>query len=157
MRGSRRALRDSSGVSGSLGIKSICFTQPRRRQRQECHKFAYLTIKNNSSARFARAFFILGHFTAVLVQSTPWNDVFCSCVMHDANTCQQIFKFFFSSLNCWRKFNSRIVKTDFSRIMAWKQLRHDYRNAKLDFQMTFSQSSTTHLLKGSLTKRKCLA
>ena len=145
MRGSRRALRDSSRVPGSLGIKSIrVLTQPQRRRRQECHKFAYLTIKNNSSARFARAFFILGHFTAVLVQSTPWNDVLCSCVMHDVNTCQEIFKLFFSSLNCWHKFNSRTVKTHFSRIMARKQLRDDCRNAKLDFLITFSQSSTSH-------------
>ena len=33
-------------------------TQPRRRQ-QERHKFAYLIVKNNSFARFARAVFIL--------------------------------------------------------------------------------------------------
>ena len=34
------------------------FTQIRRRQQQERHKFAYLIMKNNSSARFARAVFI---------------------------------------------------------------------------------------------------
>ena len=33
-------------------------TQPRRRRRQQKrHKFAYLTVKNNSFARFARAVF----------------------------------------------------------------------------------------------------
>ena len=34
------------------------------------HKFAYLTLKNNSFARFARAFFIFGHFIVILVLST---------------------------------------------------------------------------------------
>ena len=34
------------------------FTQPGRRRQQEGHKFAYLIVKNNSFARFARAFFI---------------------------------------------------------------------------------------------------
>ena len=29
--------------------------QPRRRRQQERHKFVYLTMKNNSFARFARA------------------------------------------------------------------------------------------------------
>ena len=38
------------------------FTQPRRRRQQERHKFAYLTVKNNRFARFARAVFIFGHF-----------------------------------------------------------------------------------------------
>ena len=33
-------------------------TQPRRRRQQERHKFAYLTMKNNSFARFTRAVFI---------------------------------------------------------------------------------------------------
>ena len=37
------------------------FTQPRRQRQQERHKFAYLTVKNNRFARFARAFFIFGH------------------------------------------------------------------------------------------------
>ena len=32
--------------------------QPRRRQQQKPHKFAYLTMKNSIFARFARAFFI---------------------------------------------------------------------------------------------------
>ena len=34
------------------------FKQPRRRRQQERDKFAYLTMKNNSFARFARAVFI---------------------------------------------------------------------------------------------------
>ena len=46
------------------------FTQPRRQRQQERHKFAYLTVKNNRFARFARAFFIFGHSADVLVLST---------------------------------------------------------------------------------------
>jgi len=45
-------------------------TQPPRRQQQGHHKFAYLTMKNNSFARFARAFFILKHFADILDLST---------------------------------------------------------------------------------------
>ena len=44
--------------------------QPRRRRQEERHKFAYLKVKNNRFARFARAFFIFGHFADVLVLST---------------------------------------------------------------------------------------
>ena len=36
--------------------------QPRRRQQQKPHKFAYLSMKNSIFARFARAFFIFWHF-----------------------------------------------------------------------------------------------
>ena len=43
-------------------------------------KFAFLTMKNSSSARFARAFVIFGHFEHVLVLSMTSNDLFCSCV-----------------------------------------------------------------------------
>ena len=46
------------------------FTQPRRRRQPERHKFAYLTTKDNSFARFARAFPIFVHFAEVLVLST---------------------------------------------------------------------------------------
>ena len=44
--------------------------QPRRRPQQERHKFAYLTMKNNSFARFARAFLIFVHFADILVLSS---------------------------------------------------------------------------------------
>ena len=43
--------------------------QPRRRRQQEGHKFAYLTMKNNSFARLAGAFLIFVHFVDVLVLS----------------------------------------------------------------------------------------
>ena len=36
------------------------------------NKFAYLTMKNSISARFARAFFIFWHFDDVLVLSMTW-------------------------------------------------------------------------------------
>ena len=56
-------------------------TQPRRRLQQERQTFAYLTVtENNSFARFARAFFICGHFADVLVLSTTWNVLCYSCV-----------------------------------------------------------------------------
>ena len=45
-------------------------------RRWERHKFAYLTMKNGSFARFARTVFIFVHFIAVLVLSTTWNDLF---------------------------------------------------------------------------------
>ena len=54
--------------------------QPRRRLQLERHKFAYVTMKNNSFARFARAFFVFSHFADVLVLSTMVNDLFCSCL-----------------------------------------------------------------------------
>ena len=47
---------------------------------QERDKFACFTMKNRSSARFARAFVIFGHFEHVLVLSMTSNDLFCSCV-----------------------------------------------------------------------------
>lgn len=45
-------------------------------------------------ARFVQAIFIFVHFTADLVLTTTWNDVFCSCV-DDVNTWRQIFNFCF--------------------------------------------------------------
>ena len=44
--------------------------QPRRRRQPERHKFAYLTMKNSTFARFACAFFIYGHLADVLDLST---------------------------------------------------------------------------------------
>ena len=39
-------------------------TQPRRLRQQERHKFAYLTMTNNSFTRFACALFSFGGFVA---------------------------------------------------------------------------------------------
>ena len=91
--------------------------QPRRRRRQKRHKFAYLTMKNNSFARFARAYFIFEHFADVLVLSTTWNDLFCSCV-DDVSVCWQMFNFVFLPLKRWFQFNSRIVRTHFASVMT---------------------------------------
>ena len=91
--------------------------QPRRRQQQERHKFAYLTMKNSIFARFARAYFIFWHFADVLVLSTTWNDLFCSCV-DDVSIWWQMYNFVFLPLKRWFQFNSRIVGTHFASVMS---------------------------------------
>ena len=74
-------------------------------------------MKNSIFARFARAFFIFWHFVDVLVLSTTWNDLFCSCV--DAASIRwQMFNFIFLCPKRWFQFNSRIVRTHFSSIMS---------------------------------------
>ena len=96
--------------------------QPRRRRQQKPHKFAYLTMKNRTFARFARAFFIFWHFEDVLVLSTTWNDLFCSCV-DDMSIWWQMFNFVFLCPKRWFQFNSRIIRTHFSSKMTlnyWK-------------------------------------
>ena len=99
--------------------------QPRRRrQQQRPHKFAYLTMKNNIFARFARAFFIFWHFVDVLVLSTTLNYLFCSCV-DDVSIWWQMFNFVFLCPKRWFQFNSRVVRTHFSSIMTlnhWKMI-----------------------------------
>ena len=47
-------LRTPHNFNAGLQLK-----QPLRLRGQECHKFAHLTMKNCSFARFARAFFVL--------------------------------------------------------------------------------------------------
>ena len=96
--------------------------QPRRRRQQKPHKFAYLTMKNRIFARFARAVFIFWHFEEVLVLSTTWNDLFCSCV-DDVSIWWQMFTFVVLPPKRWFQLNSRIVRTHFSNIMTlnyWK-------------------------------------
>ena len=81
-------------------------------------------MKNSIFARFARAFFIFWHFEDVLVLSTTWNDLFCSCV-DDVSIWWQMFKFVFLCPKRWFQFNSRIVRTHFSSIMSlnnWKMI-----------------------------------
>ena len=90
--------------------------QPRRRQQQKRHKFAYLTMKNSIFARFARAFFLFCHFVDVLVVSTTWNDLFCRCV-DDVSIWWQMLNFVFLCPKRWFEFNFRIVRTQFSSIM----------------------------------------
>ena len=98
-------------------------------------------MKNSIFARFARAFFIFWHFEDVLVLSTTWNDLFCSCV-DNVSIWWQMFNFVFLCPKRWFQFNVRIVRTHFSSVMTWK-LKNDYRN----FRMTFLLSSTSCLLK----------
>ena len=84
----------------------------------------FLTMKNSIFARFARAFFIFWHFADVLVLSTTWNDLFCSCV-DDVGIWWQMFNFVFLCSKRWFQFNSRIVRTHFSSIMTlinWKMI-----------------------------------
>ena len=81
------------------------------------YKFAYLTMKNSIFARFARAFFIFWHFEDVLVLSTTWNDLFCSCV-DDVSIWWQMFNFVLLCLKRWFQFNSSIVRTHFWSIMT---------------------------------------
>ena len=98
--------------------------QPRRRRRQKHHKFAYLTMKNSIFARFARAFFMFWHFEDVLVLSTTWNDLFCSCV-DDMSIWLQMFNFVLLCPKRWFQSNSRLARTHFSSIMTlnnWKMI-----------------------------------
>ena len=81
-------------------------------------------MKNSVFARFAHAFFIFWHFEDVLVLSTTWNDLFCSCV-DDMSIWWQMFNFVFLCLKRWFQFNSRIVRTHFSSIVSlnnWKMI-----------------------------------
>ena len=91
---------------------------------KKTHKFAYLTMKNSIFARFARAFFIFWHFEDVLVLSTTWNDLFCSCV-DDVSIWWQMLNFVCLCPKRWFQFNSRVVRTHFSSMMTlnnWKMI-----------------------------------
>ena len=81
-------------------------------------------MKNSIFARFARAFFIFWHFEDVLVLSTTWKDLFCSCV-DDVSIWWQMFNFVLLCPKRWFQFNSRIVRKHFSGIMTlnnWKMI-----------------------------------
>ena len=81
-------------------------------------------MKNSIFARFARAVFIFWHFEDVLVLSTTWNDLFCSCV-DDVSIWWQMFNFVFLRPKRWFQFNSSIVRTHFSSILSlnnWKMI-----------------------------------
>ena len=81
------------------------------------HKFASLTKKNNSFARFARAFFGFLHFADVLALSTAWNDMFCSCV-DDVSIWWLMFNFASLPLKRLFHFNFRTMRTHFSILMT---------------------------------------
>ena len=79
-------------------------------------------MKNSIFARFACAFFIFWHFEDVLVLSTTWNDLFCSCV-DDVSICWQMFNFVFLCPKRWFQIKTKTVRTHFSSIMTlnnWK-------------------------------------
>ena len=81
-------------------------------------------MKNSIFARFARAFFIFWHFVDVLVLSTTWNELFCSCV-DDVSIRRQMFNFVSLCPKRWFQFNSTIVRTHFSSIRSlnnWKMI-----------------------------------
>ena len=59
--------------------------QPRRRRQRQRHEFAYLTTKNDTFARFARAFFIFLHFADVLSQNWTFF-IICSCHPRNCKT-----------------------------------------------------------------------
>lgn len=65
--------------------------QPRRRRRQERHKYPYLTIKNFSYACLAH-FSYLNISFALLVLSMAWNQLFCIC-MDDVSTIDKFWIF----------------------------------------------------------------
>ena len=129
------------GTSNNRKLK-----QPRRQRQQKPHKFAYLTMKNSIFARFARAFFMFWHFADVLVLSTTWNELFCSCV-DDVTMWWQMFNFVFLCPKRWFEINSRTVRRHFSSIMALNKWKKNCRKGKLHFQVTFSLPSTSCLLK----------
>ena len=144
VRGNSMILVSEAVLWQSANTSNRELKQPRQRRHQERHKFAYLTIKNNSFARFACAFFIFSHFADILVLSTTWNDLFCSCV-DDLSIWWQKFNFVFLSLKGWFQFNSRIVGTHFVSVMTLNNLKIIAET--LHFQMTFLLSSTSCLLK----------
>ena len=92
----------------------------------------YLTKKNSSFARFARAFIIFVHFAHVLVLSTTWIALFCSYV-NDDNTWCQIFSFLLSSPNRWyrkkEKKEFKNSKNTFCDPNDLEYMRNDCRNA----------------------------
>ena len=71
--------------------------QPRRRRRQERHKYPYLTIKNFSYACLANFLYLNISFT-LLVLSMAWNQLFCIC-MDDVSTLDKFWIFIVLSPN----------------------------------------------------------
>ena len=106
----------AAGSRCRRNLKNRELKQPWRRRQQKPHKFAYLTMKNSTFARFARAFFFFWHFEDVLVLSTTWNDLFCSC-LDDVST-WHMFNFVLLSQKRWFQFHSKIVRTHFASVMT---------------------------------------
>ena len=103
----------AAGWRGCLAVvgKGSVLKQPRRRRQQKLHKFAYLTMKSNSFARFARAFFIFLHFVDVLVLFR--REMTCFAVNVWTTWAYDVLL----SQKRWFQFNSRIVRTHFASVM----------------------------------------
>ena len=72
------------------------------------------TMKNCGFARFTRDLC----FAAVLVLTTTWNDLFCSCV-DNVITLRQLFTFFYLSPNRSHEFTPRKVRAHFTSHKTW--------------------------------------
>jgi len=90
--------------------------QPRRRRQRERNLHVWRR-KNNSFARFARAFFTFFTFRRRSRSFKTWNDQFCSCV-DDVSIWWQMFNFVSLSHKHRFQFNSRIVRTHFTSVMT---------------------------------------
>ena len=75
--------------------------QPRRRQQQNPHKFACLTMKTIFLHALHVHFSSFWHFEDVLVLSTTWNEMFFSCV-DDVSIWWHMFNFVFLIDFCHR-------------------------------------------------------
>mgnify|MGYP006964521911 CR=1 FL=1 len=127
--------------------------QPRRRRQQKPHKFAYLTMKNSIFARFARAFFFFWHFEDVLVLSTTWNDLFCSCV-DDESICFVLSHYFvLLPQKRWFQFNSRIVRTHFASAMTFNNCDIIEETRSYIFRWRFSCRRCRLCLSSLLSRR----
>ena len=136
----------TAALANQLPKKSIRSLESHDDDGNKTPQICILDNENSIFARFARAFFIFWHFEDVLVLSTTWNDLFCSCV-DDVSIWWQMFNFVFLCTKRLFQFNSRTVRTHFSSITTLNNLKIDCRNAKLHFQMTFSLPSPSYLLK----------
>ena len=85
------------------------------------------------------AVFIFVHFADILVLSTTWNDLFCSCVVYGSRW-RLSFNFVLSLKNCFQ-FNSRIVRTQFASVMTlnnWEMIAWNCNFAFLVETRSFS-------------------
>ena len=113
----------SRSTSSPFELNNRGLKQPRRRRQQKPHKFAHLTIKTVFLHALHVHFSFFDIFLDVLVLSTTWNDLFCSCV-GNVSVWWQTFNFVLFPER-WFLFNSRIVRTHFSSIMTlnnWKMI-----------------------------------
>ena len=144
---------------GSLGRRR------RRRRLRERHKTIGLISKNNSSARPARAFYILIHFFVDLVLKTTWNDLRIWGHVEDASTLRWIFNFLSKGAFNWpysgigilgievrnpsllRRFTSKLLKWYFKHIfiILVASKRQTYRfKSSLHVFLFLNRANRTH-------------